>query len=168
MRTRGADISIGMGGSAARALAFGKPLIVSGEHGWYRTFDEESKAALYRNSFWSDDKKDRPVELLVNQLREVIDDPTLRRDLGTLGRQFAEANFGLAEMTKRLVAVYENAACDATTPVVVRRRGHRNEARRGGLDPTTQPSRLIGAGAGGTKQFDCRSTGVLKGVARCL
>ena len=50
-----ADVVIGMGGSAARGLAFGKPLIVSGELGQFRTFRPGNAAALYRNSFWSNE-----------------------------------------------------------------------------------------------------------------
>ncbi|WP_162940099.1 glycosyltransferase [Gryllotalpicola protaetiae] len=37
-----AEVVLGMGGSALRAVAFGKPLVVQGEHGYWRRLDENS------------------------------------------------------------------------------------------------------------------------------
>lgn len=104
-----ADLVIGMGGSAARALAFGKPLVVCGEHGWFRTFTPTTAPLLFRNSFWSDESEPAPVSQLAEQIRALVDDPDERRELGGFGRDFAEANFGLEAMTARLVNVYRTA-----------------------------------------------------------
>jgi len=107
-----ADVVLGMGGSAARALAFGKPLIVSGEFGWFRTFEKSTESMLFRNSFWSDDVDPEWEKSLVSQLRRLIDNPTLRTELGESGRAFAEDHFGLDSMTRRLVDVYRDALVD--------------------------------------------------------
>lgn len=104
-----ADIVVGMGSSAARALAFGKPLIVCGEHGWYRTFTADSAPSLFRNSFWSDESEPDPVPGLALQIRALVDDAGARRDLGRYGREFAEQHFGLELMAERLAGVYERA-----------------------------------------------------------
>jgi glycosyltransferase involved in cell wall biosynthesis len=107
-----ADIVIGMGGSAARALAFGKPLIVVGERGWFRTLTPDTSAMLFRNSFWSDDVQPEPAEALVHLIRDLAGKPSERARLGDYGRGFAEANFGLEAMARRLATVYREALAD--------------------------------------------------------
>lgn len=98
-----------MGGSAARALAFGRPLVAAGEAGWFRLFGPESAAGLFRDSFWSDTSAADPVGDLRWILDEVLRDPSKRRDLGKFSREFAEASFGLTAMAEKLAAVYEGA-----------------------------------------------------------
>lgn len=107
-----ADIALGMGGSAARALAFGRPLIVLGEFGWSRTFGPETSAALFRNSFWSDVCSPTAVDDLVRDIDELAGNAARRADLQRFGREFSEANFGLDSMTARLAAVYRAARTD--------------------------------------------------------
>ncbi|MGH8836529.1 MAG: glycosyltransferase family 4 protein [Actinomycetes bacterium] len=104
-----ADIVVGMGGSAARALAFGKPLVVCGEAGWFRTFEPASAAALFRNSFWSAEVMPNPVEELMHCLSSLIHNPKLRTSLGEYGRNFATDRFGLPAMAERLAGVYAHA-----------------------------------------------------------
>ncbi|MFW2335396.1 glycosyltransferase [Ilumatobacter sp.] len=100
-----ADVVIGMGSSAARALAFAKPLVVSGEYGWYRTFTPDTADEHFRYSFWSDDQITEPVIELANILSGLLDDDRQREELGRFGRQFAEQNCGLAAMTDRLADI---------------------------------------------------------------
>lgn len=104
-----ADIVLGMGGSAARALAFGKPLVVQGEAGWSRVFDRSSADDLARSSYWSPDTLADPVGELARDVRRLLDDPTHRAELGAFGREFAVDRFGLPAMAERLCAVYERA-----------------------------------------------------------
>ncbi len=104
-----ADIVIGMGGSAARSLSFGKSLVVSGEAGWFRTFNPESSAELFRNSFWSPESMRDPVGELRRILFLLLADPGKRSLLGRYGREFALQNFGLPGMAKRLVDTYDSA-----------------------------------------------------------
>lgn len=102
-----ADIVIGMGGSAARALAFGKPLVVSGEAGWYRTFTPDTADAHFRNSFWSDEAMPDAVRELATNLSDLLGDESRRSELGHFGREFALQNFGLDAMTDRLIDIYD-------------------------------------------------------------
>ena len=104
-----ADVSIGMGGSAARALAFSNPLVVSGEFGWYRTFTPDSAPSLFRNSFWSDESDRDPVDRLEQALRALVADPGMRESLGRFGRSFAQERFGLDAMAARQEAIYRAA-----------------------------------------------------------
>ncbi|WP_331375988.1 glycosyltransferase family 4 protein [Sinorhizobium chiapasense] len=104
-----ADIVVGMGGSAARGLAFGKPLIVAGEFGWFKTFAPDTEAALFRNSFWSDVISPQPVADLVQALEALLCSPEKRINLGRRGRIFAAQNFGLKQMSAKLAQVYSRA-----------------------------------------------------------
>ena len=111
-----ADIVLGMGSSAARSLAFGKPLVVVGENGWSQTFTPKSASTLFRDSFWSPSEIGNPIELLCNQLGPLALNPSLRIELGGFGRQFAEANFGLEEMAARLAIIYREALVTGRQP----------------------------------------------------
>lgn len=104
-----ADVVVGMGGSAARGLAFGKPLVVVGENGWSGIFTPESATALFRDSFWSPERVTEPMNLLCDNLRPLVVNATLRQELGRFGRKFAETNFGLESMAARLATVYAEA-----------------------------------------------------------
>jgi glycosyltransferase involved in cell wall biosynthesis len=101
-----ADICLGMGGSAARALSFGKPLVVQGEHGHSELFELPSADDLFRRSFWNDARTTDQVPRLVSTLRELAGNSTLREELGALGRCFAVSNFGLEAMAGRLADFY--------------------------------------------------------------
>lgn len=104
-----ADIVLGMGSSAARGLAFGKPLVVLGEHGWSETFRESTSAAIFRRSFWSPEVVDEGDSILAGHLRELIADAEMRQSLGAWGRRFAVEHFGLEAMAERLGEIYEDS-----------------------------------------------------------
>lgn len=104
-----ADVMLGMGGSAARSLAFGKPLVVQGEAGFSALFEAESAVVLARSSYWSPDLVSDPVGMLLNSLAPVLDDLRYRAELGAFGRDFATSRFGLEAMTDRLAEVYSEA-----------------------------------------------------------
>ncbi len=104
-----ADVMLGMGGSAARSLAFGKPLVVQGEAGFSALFAPDSADVLARSSFWSPDNAADPTRMLLDSLAPVLDDLGYRAELGTFGREFATARFGLEAMTDRLAEVYTEA-----------------------------------------------------------
>jgi len=104
-----ADIVLGMGSSAARGLAFGKPLVVVGERGRSEAFGPGTAAGLFRSSFWSDDAPVDPVADLASLLEAMLDRRSGWVGLGEFGRRFAEENFGLTAMAARLAAVYRDA-----------------------------------------------------------
>jgi glycosyltransferase involved in cell wall biosynthesis len=105
----GADVLLGMGGSAARSLAFAKPLIVTGERGWFQTFAPETSTYLFRQSFWNENAVEDPEAMFLDALVPLLDDEIERARLGANGRAFAEQNFGLEEMSRRLNSIYRHA-----------------------------------------------------------
>jgi len=104
-----ADLSIGMGGSAARALAFGRPLIVHGERGTSEVFEPATAEDLFRRSFWSEQVQEDGPAVLAGLLRPLIHDADRRRALGAFGRRFAVDRFSLDAMALRLAGVYDDA-----------------------------------------------------------
>jgi glycosyltransferase involved in cell wall biosynthesis len=104
-----ADVMLGMGGSAARSLAFGKPLVAVGEHGWSRRFTPESAREIFRDSFWSEEVIEDGESHLLKELDPLLTSAAERLRLGQFGRRFAEENYGLEAMTDRLVSVYRMA-----------------------------------------------------------
>jgi glycosyltransferase involved in cell wall biosynthesis len=104
-----ADVVLGMGSSAARALAFGRPLIVQGELGTSELFEPSSAASLFRRSFWNPEPEPDAAPALARHLGELLGLPERRNELGAFGRSFAEASFGLDAMAQRLAAVYDQS-----------------------------------------------------------
>ncbi|SIN90680.1 glycosyltransferase family protein [Agromyces cerinus] len=104
-----ADVVLGMGSSAARGLAFGKPLIVLGERGWSAIFRPPDTEAILHNNFWSPQSVTDGAGMLLGHIRELVDHPADRVALGRTARQFAEEHFGLPTMALRLAGVYEGA-----------------------------------------------------------
>lgn len=104
-----ADVVLGMGSSAARGLAFGKPLVVQGEAGWSELFEERTAAALARYSFWSADAVEQPVHRLAGIVAPLLADDARRAELGEFGRRFAVERFGLTLMAARLAGFYGEA-----------------------------------------------------------
>lgn len=101
-----ADIMLGMGGSAARSLAFAKPLVVQGEAGWSLLFEPSSAETLARSSFWSPDAVPDPAARLAATIAPLVADSARRNELGRFGRTFAGERFALTVMADRLIDFY--------------------------------------------------------------
>lgn len=105
-----ADVVLGMGGSAARALAFARPLIVQGERGTAEAFTAETSTSLFHRSFWSDAHQVDADRALASELLQLLDAPLARDHLGSFGRAFALEHFSLPAMARRLADFYDDAA----------------------------------------------------------
>lgn len=109
-----ADIVLGMGGSALKAMAFGKPLIVQGEQGFWRLADERTfDQFLWTGWYGVGDGRHTGAGTLMAQIAPLLDDPALRERLGAQGRALVEGRFSLAAAAERQMAVYR-AALDMT------------------------------------------------------
>jgi len=102
-----ADVVLGMGGSALRGMAFGKPLVVQGAHGFWRRLDEATLEGFLRDG-WYGDTHGRPDDLLA-QLEPLLRSPRLRAHLGAFGRRVVVDRFSLEPTARRLEAVYLDA-----------------------------------------------------------
>lgn len=104
-----ADIMLGMGSSAARSLAFARPLIVQGEGGTAEVFTDATSDSLFSRSFWSQAQQPQAEMRLAKALIELLDDSGRREQLGSLGRAFAIEHFSLTAMAAKLAGVYDRA-----------------------------------------------------------
>lgn len=101
-----ADIALGMGGSALRAMAYGKPLVVLGIEGFSRPFDEETAAYFLEEGFYGIGGGE--PEPLAEQIAPLLDEGR-RRQLGEWSRAVVLDRFGLDAALDTLEAVFERA-----------------------------------------------------------
>lgn len=104
-----ADIALGMGGSALRAMAFGRPLIVLGIKGFSRACTPDTIDYFLHAGFYGIGDGDQSVEPLVHQLQEVIANPRLRQERGEWSRALVLDRFSLKRAAHTLAEVYERA-----------------------------------------------------------
>ncbi|MFB8172799.1 glycosyltransferase family 4 protein [Kitasatospora purpeofusca] len=104
---QGADIVLGMGGSALRGLAFGKPVVVHGAAGYAAVHEPgplvEPHASRCMYGFGDGS---RSPEALAAQLRGLLDDPARRAELGAWGRQWVVGRFSLESVTGAFEELY--------------------------------------------------------------
>lgn len=103
------DIALGMGGSALRSLAFGAPLIVQGEGGFFRALTPET-VDTFRWQGWygvgAPGTDGRAV--LAAELLPLLTDPQRRERAGRFSREVVE-QFSLESAARRQLAVYRDA-----------------------------------------------------------
>ncbi len=105
-----ADIALGMGGSALRAMAFRKPLIVQGELGFWRTLTPDSLADfLWTGLYGIGGPACDGVATLLLELQPLLADTALRQELGDFGRSTAVERFSLSRAARIQVGLYEQA-----------------------------------------------------------
>jgi glycosyltransferase involved in cell wall biosynthesis len=96
-----ADVVLGMGGSALRGMALGKPLIVQGERGFWRLLTPESAPAFLYHGWYglgSDtDGRGAGASRLAEILRGLLDEPDSWSGLGAYGRSLVVSRFSLPQ-----------------------------------------------------------------------
>lgn len=108
-----ADIVLGMGSSALRAMAFGKPLIVQGANGFWRLLDENSRD-LFLWQGWYGDGGESPDDL-EEILEALVLNPRKRAELGQFGRRLVADEFSLDRAADRLVDIYHRVIAQRST-----------------------------------------------------
>src|ERR1022692_251400 len=105
-----ADVMLGMGGSAVRALAFGKPLVVQGEHGFCELLTPASAPLFYRQGWYGIGRQDAgraaSAARLVPILRELLGDPAMCARLGQYGRSLVVDRYSLDQAAATQVEAY--------------------------------------------------------------
>ncbi|TFB51742.1 glycosyltransferase family 4 protein [Cryobacterium tagatosivorans] len=104
-----ADIALGMGGSALRAMAFGKPLVVQGESGFWRLLEPGSLPEFVGGGWFGIGDGGDGAARLAALLRPLLADAALRGRLGEFARATVESRYGLDAATEALEAFYGEA-----------------------------------------------------------
>lgn len=90
-----ADLVLGMGSSALRAMAIGKPVIVQGESGFSRVFEPASRDYFDRHGFWGIGDGAPNGHRLAQQMRDLLANRTRLERLGDFGRETVATRFSL-------------------------------------------------------------------------
>jgi hypothetical protein len=105
-----ADIFFGMGGSALRALAFGKPLVVQGEKGfWLRLTPGTLEQFLWTGWYGVGPGVDSGKDCFLSQMVPLMRDPDARTAAADLGLRVMNERFSLEAAAHRQIASYEAA-----------------------------------------------------------
>ncbi|MEU8266264.1 glycosyltransferase [Sphaerisporangium sp. NPDC049002] len=108
-----ASVCLGMGGSALRSLAFAKPLIVQGEHGFFELLTPETeKTFLGQGWYGLGDGRETGGPRLEALLRRLHAGPGLRHELGEYGRRLVVERFSLERAARVQVEIYERAVTE--------------------------------------------------------
>lgn len=99
-----ADIVLGMGSSAIKGLAHAKPLLVSGEAGFWKVLDE-STAAEFLHAGWYG-RGGAGIRDLARGLELLAGSPALRARLGAFGRELVATRYDLDRAAGHLAALY--------------------------------------------------------------
>lgn len=99
-----ADIVLGMGASAIKAMAFSKTLVVQGEAGFWETLTEENSEGFLRDGWFG--YEGRGVADLERELQSLVNDPQRRDTLGAYGRSLVERRYCLSGGAKELSNIY--------------------------------------------------------------
>jgi glycosyltransferase involved in cell wall biosynthesis len=126
------DVALGMGGSALRAMSFGRPLIVLGIRGFSKSCSPESIDYFLQAGFYGIGAGDLDPTPLADQVNELVADAERRRQLGAWGRALVLERFSLAAAASVLADVYLRALAEQASP----RRRIRESLRVAGHKPT--------------------------------
>lgn len=108
-----ADIIVGMGGSALRAMAFGKPVIITGEQGFAELLSQDTaEGFLYRGIFGQGQREGDPNAHLAALIRGLAEHPEQHAVFGAFARQFVVQHFSLERVGARLAERYREAVAE--------------------------------------------------------
>jgi L-malate glycosyltransferase len=105
-----ADIVVGMGGSALRGMAFGKPVVIVGERGFSAPFTPETAEFFHYKGIYGLGDGSPDNARLAEHIREVAGDPDRISFLGAFSRKFVVEHFSLQTVSAKLEEILRNAA----------------------------------------------------------
>lgn len=109
-----ADVVVGMGSSALRAMAIAKPLVVQGEAGFSLPFSPETYSTFLWQGFWGIGDGGSGADQLAGYLDPLLADPGHRTALGDFGRKTVVDRFSLRRAADFMEEVYEAVASDSS------------------------------------------------------
>ena len=102
-----------MGGSALRALAFAKPLVVQGEKGFFELLDVKSWPRFGWQGWYGVGSDTREgVANLAGILRSLVADRAQRHRLGQFGADLVKKRFSLEVAASKQLEIYEQTLTD--------------------------------------------------------
>ena len=101
-----ADVVVGMGSSALRAMSIGRPLVVQGQRGFSLTCEPETLPLFLHQGFWGVGSGEAGSADLAGQIGQLLIDPPRRRRLSSFGREVVEKRFALARATEVMAERY--------------------------------------------------------------
>ena len=110
-----ADICIGMGRCAFEAMAFGKPTLIVGQHGYAGTvLPNEIDELAYFNFAGRNIKKVQPPNVLAERLNTMLDNPELLSESGLFAKSYYRDNLDVSVGAKQLdeILSYEMESAD--------------------------------------------------------
>jgi phosphatidyl-myo-inositol alpha-mannosyltransferase len=117
-----ADVMLGMGGSALRAMAFAKPLVVQGERGFWEPLTPDSAPAFLARGWYGlgpgTAGRAEGARRLQEILRPLLADPASWPRLGALGRRIVTERYSLDSAATLLEEVYTAAIRPQRVPAV--------------------------------------------------
>ncbi len=106
-----ADISLGMGGSALRAIAYGKPLVVQGEKGFWKTLSPKTVDSFLWTGWYGVDRgAEYGAEALERELLPLVEGQARREELGAYGLELVRDRFSLQRAARLQAEIYAYAA----------------------------------------------------------
>lgn len=105
-----ADVVLGMGSSALRALSIGRPLVVQGELGFSLAFEPSSLNHFLRQGFFGVGSGQSDEELATQTLRLLSLDQAAKSALSRFCRQIVVDRFSLGRAWRIQLDIYEQVA----------------------------------------------------------
>jgi glycosyltransferase involved in cell wall biosynthesis len=102
-----ADIIIGMGGSALRGMAFGKPVIVVGRNGFASAVSPVTEKYFYYSGIYG--SGDGTQDHLLESICRLATSQLERKELGVFCRQFVEKHFSMEVVSSQLNVMLRTA-----------------------------------------------------------
>lgn len=104
-----ADIVVGMGGSALRGMAFGKPVIVVGENGFCDVLDPCTAAGFLFRGIYGHGAGDPSNDRLASLVTGLASEAARRAQLGAFARQWVVEHFSLEAVSGELIECFRDA-----------------------------------------------------------
>ena len=117
-----ADVILGMGGSALRGMAFGKPLVVQGERGFWELLTPESAPVFLQQGWYGVGSAANGRASGALKLRQILqallDDPDTITQLGEYGRALVVERFSIDHAAAVQEDLYARAADASNRPSI--------------------------------------------------
>lgn len=140
-----ADVVLGMGGSALRGMAFGKPLVVQGERGYWNLLTSQTLPDFRWHGWYGvGSGSGAGAPALADLLTRLAEQPKLRHALGCFALQTVSEHYSLLHAAKIQGEVYEAARKMPSQRVTHLKQGLQSVAKVAAYEATSRFRTLRG------------------------